>query len=726
MPMNIPDVIFAAVRYFNRKTRVALSNKPILLNYPAATVCNHKCLMCNIHQKKRPEDINAAQVAKILGDQLFTNIEALGFSGGEPFMKKDLLETVEVIFRTLPSLKYFSISTNGGLPRRMSKIVPDLRKIAKSYGKTLNISFSMDAVGDKHNIVRGAPDAWEKLLQSIQVAKNNGFTPTVLMTIHRFNWDEVFRVHAYCLDSGLIPYFGIATVIERLGNENMEPNFKMTLLQKLYVAEFLENLSASGNQKLNKRIWYKKLLRMLVYGEQRTAGCIAQKSGVYLSDKGEVSYCGVYDVPLEKAPNESYWTAFNRKDNREKIYGKMLEKHCHTCMHDYQSELTLVDAVEMLLPSKLRALCDLYAYHRIGVSRDQSGKSVLLFGCFGTETLGDKAIYGTIIDDLAAQGYAHFTILTERRYYTQRTVLELGYNLDHFTIMELGDRRQVDVALAVFCGGPVMGYAVVIGFNALATKLNKAGVPLFVRGIGWGPFRNIFYEKVGRSFLRKAEQLEVRDSASAVALGLSCHIEDPAFKWVRKIRPDSIPTGRRLGISLRNLSRATFSHGVRFDAVVCEMAKAVNRLFAENRIDDIALIPMNTHFVGGDDRIALRQLGALIEEKGKIISCDGFLGPQEAVAEIRQCSFFWGTRYHSCVFALAMGIPTIGLEYIVGGGKVKSLFADRGLSRNVIEVSVLSADRLVAMSEREFSLREDHEASYRHRRYLATPDDENP
>src|SRR5690606_12474368 len=120
-------------RYLLRELKYSFSGKPYFLNYPTATLCNHKCVMCNIHEIKKRDEVEVEDLKKILSDPLFGNIESIGLSGGEPFMKKDLVEVITALVEKLKSLHHFSINSNGQLPNRIKAWLPLLKEICLKH-----------------------------------------------------------------------------------------------------------------------------------------------------------------------------------------------------------------------------------------------------------------------------------------------------------------------------------------------------------------------------------------------------------------------------------------------------------------------------------------------------------------------------------------------------------------------------------------------------------------
>ena len=77
--------------------------------------CNSRCIMCNIWQIKNFPEINYEEYLK-----LPSSLRDINISGGEPFLREDLVDIVRVIKRACPKAK-ITISTNGLFVRKQLK-----------------------------------------------------------------------------------------------------------------------------------------------------------------------------------------------------------------------------------------------------------------------------------------------------------------------------------------------------------------------------------------------------------------------------------------------------------------------------------------------------------------------------------------------------------------------------------------------------------------------------
>lgn len=711
--------MFAKVyRYLIREIRTAVTGKPYFLNYPTATLCNHKCVMCNVWKLDKSNEIEPKQLEHIITDPLFSNIESIGLSGGEPFMRKNLTEVVSILTENLKMLKHFSINSNGNMPKRLASELPVIRRICKEKNVQLNLVLSLDGIGAVHNKCRGVENAFENFEKSLDIIKSNGMKPSILMTVHRANYHDIFNVFYYCIKNNITPYFGIATIIERLFNEESYNVFKLETIQKYYIWEFLSNLSKDPCFPMNKRIWYSLLADQLVYEGDRKASCVAQYKGVFLSDSGQISYCAVYNKELEKYNHTTISGQFFDKRNRDNIRNKMIEKHCNKCMHDYQSKPRLTDILKFYSEkSKFRQIANIAGGLNAYLSQkllNTSGKqkkeikNVVIYGWYGTETIGDKAILASIVNTLEDK-YKNIsiTIASTNTTYTELTALEL--NFKDIRIISYQDLFQ-DIQhydLFIFGGGPIMNYSDMFIFYKIASKAKKTGATTMIFGAGYGPLHSKLYKFIADEFIKVNDIRIFRNSEND---GIDKNITDsyitetfvdPAYIWAAKLKraQRSVDKRKTLGVSFRKWPKSSFAS--MDDAAYTNAVNKQKQAIAEsidhfiNEYDGEALlIPMNTFYKGGDDRVILSEIYDMVKRKDRVTKMTGFHSPYDVIDAIDKCDVFIGMRFHSTVLSMARLCPTIGIDYIVPSGKISAFFNSCNMSKYVFSISDIDTDTL--------------------------------
>ena len=94
------------------------------------------------------------QIGRLFSKSLFRKVEHVGISGGEPFVRKDLLDCIIEICEALPRLKSISIITNASIKDTDLQLEKIKNKLKKRK-ITLNTDVSLDGIGQIHDINRG-------------------------------------------------------------------------------------------------------------------------------------------------------------------------------------------------------------------------------------------------------------------------------------------------------------------------------------------------------------------------------------------------------------------------------------------------------------------------------------------------------------------------------------------------------------------------------------------
>jgi uncharacterized Fe-S cluster-containing radical SAM superfamily protein len=175
-PRKFRDPDFTAAG--ERRARVLLKSLDTLW-FNTGTLCNLTCKNCYIESSPRNDRLSylsAADVAEYLDeierDGLGT--ELIGFTGGEPFMNRDLLEMLDLVlgrgFRAL-------VLTNAMKP--MLKMRQGLLRLRDAYGDRLTIRVSLDHYGSAVHEVERGPRSWQPTLDGLLWLVRNGFAVAV-------------------------------------------------------------------------------------------------------------------------------------------------------------------------------------------------------------------------------------------------------------------------------------------------------------------------------------------------------------------------------------------------------------------------------------------------------------------------------------------------------------------------------------------------------------------
>lgn len=185
---------------FNYKIKRALNIpvKPIFINFPITYLCNSRCSMCDIwkrykdHPKQFKDELTYEDLKIFLrrNKNWLSEVRHVGITGGEPFMRSDIVEIIKLFRKELPKAD-IGIQTNGLDPALVEK---QLKNILDFYPK-LSFAVSLDGLSKTHEEVRGIKGAFEKALTTIKMAQSYGVGDiTTGMTISEKNYGEVLKV----------------------------------------------------------------------------------------------------------------------------------------------------------------------------------------------------------------------------------------------------------------------------------------------------------------------------------------------------------------------------------------------------------------------------------------------------------------------------------------------------------------------------------------------------
>jgi Fe-coproporphyrin III synthase len=181
------------------KAQQALSaHRELLLEQPSPTRikrfliavngwCNSKCTFCNIWKYDKrialEEEITLAELEQnLFGSAALQDVLDIGITGGEPFLRRDLVALCGSMFRHFKKARIGAV-TNG---IRYQKIVDAASQITQQNpGRQFMIAISLDGYAETHDTVRGVPGNFERILMAIKLLREQapatliGFSHTI-------------------------------------------------------------------------------------------------------------------------------------------------------------------------------------------------------------------------------------------------------------------------------------------------------------------------------------------------------------------------------------------------------------------------------------------------------------------------------------------------------------------------------------------------------------------
>lgn len=726
-----------------RSGRAAL---PTTLSLLATDNCNSKCVMCDIWKTKAEGELTAEEFGAILRDPLFSKVEHVGISGGEPTLRKDLVGIVREVVEALPELISLSVTSHGFHTSRWKSMLKGIRDCCDRSGVQLRINVSLDGVNELHNEVRGMPKAFDTACGTIDEIRAQGVDVQIQTTVTSPNVFGVGRMLEWALERDHDIVFRQGTVITRLDNEESVNKVALSADERSFFADLLRsdrllNRTTSPARKL----FYLDLADRLITGRERHAPCIFQNEGLVLAANGDMFHCS---ISTEAFGNARRGDAIGQyySERSESLRANLKSTVCPGCVHDQSG----IWAPSVLIGNSLRKSAPvkraLWIMEAMPVAAGLIGRSlaarchkppaeaaagaplrkIVIIGAYGGEHVGDAAILGGVLRRLHERhGVAHAEVASIRPDRTRRWVATIHSSVEigvfDYERNAVEDRLQDSDAI-VLAGGPLMDLPKLLN-NHLRSILHakRLGKRFLVEGIGVGPFKNPLTRRAGRSILTLADAIVVRsesDRISPVSQGLSVlRDRDPAFDYL-ETRGESLKLefsealgltrlfegldGRILvGVNLRPLWGKYARKGDDIDAI---MSTFLDRL-AEGLVEldrqtdgrlTVISFPMNPDQYGFSDLGSAQQLDEKIAGRvhHRVWECEP--GIDAVLSLLRRLDCVLAMRFHACIFSLSQGVPTFGIDYSLGPqGKVGSLMKERGLSDKVVKMDALSADWMV-------------------------------
>jgi polysaccharide pyruvyl transferase WcaK-like protein/glycosyltransferase involved in cell wall biosynthesis len=237
------------------------------------------------------------------------------------------------------------------------------------------------------------------------------------------------------------------------------------------------------------------------------------------------------------------------------------------------------------------------------------------------------------------------------------------------------------------------GLSYVCGAPLLAALLAK---PVGVHAVGVGPLRTVEGQALTRAVMNLASRISVRDAASKdalTAIGIDADrvavAADPAFAldnaWTPPpARGRSHPT---VGVALRPWDVDV--DPAQWEAAVAE---GLDR-FLDAHGGGVRFIPFQwlEHQPRENDwAVAMRVVQAM-RRRAAVEVLPGALSPRERAQAVAGCDLVLGMRLHSLIFALMVGLPSVGLGY---DPKIARLAIQAGSDDAVLPLEALDGPRI--------------------------------
>lgn len=280
---------------------LARPGRPQAISLELTRRCVCRCVMCNIWQVPRTEpELSLPEWMELLADPLLLDLRELDLTGGEPFLRDDLVALVRAVCRLkqthLTRLRSVAITTNGVLSDRVVGVVAEMLQVMRERGLELVVVCALDAVGPLHDEIRRHPGAWSSVEQTIAGLvelrdRNPHLVVGLKTTVLPANVGELEEIAAYARERELFTIISPAIVTAgRYGNVDRAPDVELDSNQRLSLAAFCEG----GHSEWTYHA--RTVARYLRTGNMRRP-CTCGFNYFFVRSSGEVFLCPLFEAP---------------------------------------------------------------------------------------------------------------------------------------------------------------------------------------------------------------------------------------------------------------------------------------------------------------------------------------------------------------------------------------------------------------------------------------------
>jgi len=284
-------------------SRILLSNFirltfPYKLSFGVTYRCNLRCEMCFIWKKKKgPPELSAREIDLFFKKS--NDFSWVGLTGGEVFLREDLVDIVSSIIKNCKNLCVLHFPTNGYFT---DKILGDIRTIVDLGPRRLYVTISVDGPPHIHDKIRGREGSWHRAMDTFAGLMDiEAVEPYISMTLSHSNLGVIDETIA-AIKNAYRPFEPKErmnfNIFQRSSHyfENVDMKYPNIELLKSDIRYAMEVLGLDKVVSIKSYLQKNYLARCPQYLSdfRSPLPCRALSASCYLDPSGDVYPCGVY------------------------------------------------------------------------------------------------------------------------------------------------------------------------------------------------------------------------------------------------------------------------------------------------------------------------------------------------------------------------------------------------------------------------------------------------
>ncbi len=324
--------------WFRLKRAVGAGMRPTFLIYQVTTACNSRCKMCGLWRSKPENELTLREFEDLIARPFFNRVRWVNLTGGEPFLRRDISQLVRALRDRCPALELVAIPTNGFLTKRVVDAVREMLEALEGRA-LLNVNVSIDAIGERHDEIRGTPGGYNRAIKTLdELMKlqlvHEGFETGAETVVTDHNIKDIERIyetlkehtpHVNVTPATLSPYYHQEEGCAGMSDETA-----------LELARFLEELRLKEPA---YAYYHSKVCEILTRPRltKRPFPCLGGYKTIYIDAHGEVYPCLMLPVPkfsfgnIRAANVERIWFSKRGTEIRRGLRG---HPYCVRCTNN--------------------------------------------------------------------------------------------------------------------------------------------------------------------------------------------------------------------------------------------------------------------------------------------------------------------------------------------------------------------------------------------------------
>jgi MoaA/NifB/PqqE/SkfB family radical SAM enzyme len=290
--------------------------------------------MCGIWRTPPRPELSLEAWLEMLADPLFADLRELDVTGGEPFLRDDLVELVarvaKLAHRNLRRLRSVAITTNALLTDQVVEGAGRMAHELDRAGVDLVLVCAMDGVGETHDAVRSVPGAWlrlEKTLAGLRALRDRRDNVVVGLktTIVPSNVDQLDPIAEYAERHGYFTIVSPAIVTEgRYLNADAGPNLTFDRDDVTAMLRFYRTRGGGWD-------YHRRVMADYLENGKTSKPCTCGFNSLFVRSDGKVHLCPLLPAPvgdLTRSPIGAIWTSASARRSRQ---GMGAHPQCRAC-----------------------------------------------------------------------------------------------------------------------------------------------------------------------------------------------------------------------------------------------------------------------------------------------------------------------------------------------------------------------------------------------------------